>query len=179
MIVSYQNRSSRRLGACHGRSNAVPGFLPSTNGLRFANRFPPGPTVRLGPLDPRWIGIGDASAGLCGGMSWYVRERFEAGLPIPPDTSAGQRLAALSGARPAPGELARLAPDAGRFWWMGAVGAASALQRTVIVESACARRHRCRAASMVGLVRHTGLNPFSMTMSHQVLAFAYEATATP
>jgi hypothetical protein len=28
--------------------------------------------------------------------------------------------------------------------------------------------------SMVGLVRHTGLNPFSMTMSHQVLAFAYE-----
>jgi len=59
-------------------SNAIPGFLPSTHGLRFANRFPPGPTLRLGPIDPRWIGIGDASAGLCGGMSWYVRERFEA-----------------------------------------------------------------------------------------------------
>ena len=27
---------------------------------------------------------------------------------------------------------------------------------------------------MVGLVRHVGLNPFSMTQSHQVLAFAYE-----
>jgi hypothetical protein len=27
---------------------------------------------------------------------------------------------------------------------------------------------------MVGLVRHTGLNPFRLTQSHQVLAFAYE-----
>jgi hypothetical protein len=27
---------------------------------------------------------------------------------------------------------------------------------------------------MVGLVRHTGLNPFHLTQSHQVLAFAYE-----
>ena len=26
---------------------------------------------------------------------------------------------------------------------------------------------------MVGLVRHTGLNPFSLTQSHQVLAYAY------
>src|ERR671921_294412 len=67
-------------------SNAVPGFLPSTHGLRFANRFPPGPTVRLGLVDPRRIGIGDATAGLCGGMSWFVRERFEAGLPIPTQT---------------------------------------------------------------------------------------------
>ena len=61
----------------------VPGFLPSTHGLHFANRFAPGPTVRLGPFDTRWIGgLGDASAGLCGGMAWYVRERFAAGLPI-------------------------------------------------------------------------------------------------
>ena len=28
--------------------------------------------------------------------------------------------------------------------------------------------------AMVGLVRHTGLNPFHLTQSHQVLAFAYE-----
>jgi hypothetical protein len=28
--------------------------------------------------------------------------------------------------------------------------------------------------AMVGLVRHTGLNPFRMTQSHQVVAFAYE-----
>ena len=34
-------------------SNAVPNFLPSTNGLHFANSFPPGPTVTFGPFDPR------------------------------------------------------------------------------------------------------------------------------
>ena len=80
-------------------SNAVPGFLPSVHGLHFGNRFPPGPTLTLGPIDPRWVGIGDASAGLCGGMSWLVRERFEAGLPIPtttepPESQGGERVTA-------------------------------------------------------------------------------------
>ena len=36
-------------------SNAVAGFLPSVNGLHFANRWEPGPTVRLGILDPRLV----------------------------------------------------------------------------------------------------------------------------
>ena len=66
----------------------VAGFLPTTNGLHFSNSFPSGPTVELGPGDPRWIGIGDASAGLCGGMSWYTREQFDAKKPIPADTAA-------------------------------------------------------------------------------------------
>src|SRR3954469_10966605 len=78
--------AARRLAVVPPDSNAVPGFLPSTHGLRFANRFPPGPTVRLGRLDPRWIGIGDASAGLCGGMSWFVRDWFEVGLRVPGGT---------------------------------------------------------------------------------------------
>ena len=69
-------------------SNAVTGFKPSIHGLHFANRYPSGPTVRLGMIDPRWVGVGDASAGLCGGMSWFVRERFESGLPAPADTTA-------------------------------------------------------------------------------------------
>src|SRR5262245_60344193 len=69
-------------------SNAVPGFLPSVHGLHFANRFPSGPTLRLGPLDPRLVGIGDASAGLCGGMSVFVRDAYERARPIPPDTTA-------------------------------------------------------------------------------------------
>ena len=69
-------------------SNAVAGFLPSTNGLHFANRWEPGPTIRFGLLDPRLVGVGDAKAGLCGGMSWFVRERFGAGQPIPADVTA-------------------------------------------------------------------------------------------
>ena len=101
-------------------SNAVPGFLPSTHGLRFPNRFPPGPTLRFGPIDPRIVGIGDASAGLCGGMSWLVRERFEAGRPIEPDAIAPSNGSPLFQA------LVRrqvLSLDWLRtpiaFWWMG------------------------------------------------------------
>jgi hypothetical protein len=68
-------------------SGAVPRFRPSVHGFRFANRWPAGPTVRLGPLDPRWIGVGDASAGLCGGMVATVRDLFEAGIAPPPDAT--------------------------------------------------------------------------------------------
>ena len=67
-------------------THVVAGFLPTTNGLHFSNSFPSGPTVKLGPLDPRWVGM-DASAGLCGGMSRRIREQFEAKQPIPADTA--------------------------------------------------------------------------------------------
>ncbi len=157
-------------------SNAVPGFLPSTHGLRFANRFPPGPTVRLGPIDPRWMGIGDASAGLCGGMSWFVRERFEAGLPVPADVDAPTNGSALFRA------LVRrqvLSLDwfrtPFRFWWMGAMGSERALRRTWDVEWPRIRADiDAGRLAMVGLVRHSGLNPFHLTQSHQVLAYAYD-----
>ncbi len=157
-------------------SNAVPGFLPSTHGLHFANRFPPGPTLRLGPLDPRWIGIGDASTGLCGGMAWYVRERFGAGLPVPADTEA-----------PANGSPLFLAlvrrqvlsldwmRTPLRFWWMGAMSPERAARRSREIEWPRIRADiDAGRLSMVGLVRHTGLNPFHLTQSHQVLAFGYE-----
>ncbi len=158
-------------------SNAVPGFLPSTNGLHFANSFPPGPTVTFGPFDPRIFGIGDASSGLCGGMSWYVRERFEAKLPIPPDTSPPANGSPLFQA------LVRrqvLSLDWFRtpanIWWMGAVGAASALQRTRSVEIPRIRADIDKGdLAMLGLVRATGWNPLGLTRNHQVLAYAYEA----
>ena len=157
-------------------SNAAPGFLPSTHGLHFANRFPPGPTLTFGPIDPRWIGIGDASAGLCGGMSWYVRERFEAGLPVPADTDAPANGSPLFQAlvRRQVQSLEWLRTPLG-IWWMGAMGSEHALQQTRSAEWP-----RIRAdidtgrLAMVGLVRQTGWNPFKLTNSHQVLAYAYE-----
>ncbi|MEO8570378.1 MAG: hypothetical protein ABI553_01645 [Chloroflexota bacterium] len=157
-------------------SNAVPGFLPSTNGLPFANRFAPGPTIRLGLIDPRWIGIGDASAGLCGGMCWYVRERFAADLPVPTDTEAPANGSPLFRAlvRRQVQSLDWLRVPL-RFWWMGAMSSEQALRQTREVEWP-----RIRAdidtghLATVGLVRHTGWNPFHLTQSHQVLAFAYD-----
>ena len=157
-------------------SNAVPGFLPSTHGLRFANRFPPGPTVRLGPIDPRRIGIGDASAGLCGGMAWYVRERFEAGRPIPADAEPPANGSPLF--RTLVNRQVRSLDwlwTPLRYWWMGAIGPDRAARRSMDVEWP-----RIRAAIdagrlvRVGLVRHHGLSPWGMTQSHQVVAYGYE-----
>ena len=159
-------------------SNAVPGFLPSTHGLHFANRFPPGPTLRFGPIDPRWFGIGDASAGLCGGMAWYVRKRFQAGLPVPADTEAPTNGSALFQAlvRRQVQSLDWLRVPL-RFWWMGALSPERAARRSRDIEWPRIRTDiDAGRLSMVGLVRHTGLNPFHMTQSHQVLAFGYEVT---
>jgi hypothetical protein len=156
--------------------NAVPGFLPSTHGLHFANLFPPGPTIRFGPIDPRWIGIGDASAGLCGGMAWYVRERFDAKLPAPPDTAAPANGSTLFQAlvRRQVRSLDWLRVPL-RFWWVGAMRPERAARRSRETEWPRIRADiDAGRLAMVGLVRHTGLNPFRLTQSHQVLAFAYE-----
>jgi hypothetical protein len=156
-------------------TNAVPGFLPGTHGLHFANRFPPGPTVRLGPIDPRRIGIGDASTGLCGGMSWYVRARFEAGLPVPPDTEPPANGSPLFKAlvRLQVKSLDWLRTPLG-FWWMGAFGQDRIARRTRETQWP-----RIRATidagrlAQVGLVRHSGLNPWNLTKSHQVVGYGY------
>jgi hypothetical protein len=156
-------------------SNAVAGFLPSTRGLRFANRFPPGPTVRFGPIDPRWLGIGDASAGLCGGMAWYVRERFEAGRPIPGDAvppANGSPLFRTLVNRQVRSLDWLWTPL--RYWWLGAVPVDRAARRSIEGEAPTIRA-RIDAGRLVrvGLVRHHGLSPWGMSQSHQVVAYGY------
>lgn len=64
---------------------AVAGFLPSVNGFRFTNTFPPAPTVRIDLGVVGTVGLGNASQGVCGGMAFAVRDYFEAGLLPPPD----------------------------------------------------------------------------------------------
>lgn len=156
-------------------TNAVPDFLPSTHGLRFDNRFPPGPTVLIGPLDPRWIGIGDASSGLCGGMAWFVRERFAAGLPIPSDTEAPANGSPLFRAlvNRQVRSLDYLVTPL-RYWRMGAIGPERAARRSRDVEWPHIRAQIDAGRLVrVGLVRHQGLSPRAMKQSHQVLAYAY------
>jgi hypothetical protein len=158
-------------------SNAVPGFLPSTNGFHFANRFPPGPTLKLGVLDPRWVGIGDAAAGLCGGMAWEARDRFAAGRPMPTDTEAPANGSPLFRAlvRSQVRSL-RWFLTSWRFWWAGVVGPKRTLASTRDRAVPGIRRAvDVGRLPLVGLVRHTGPSPWAMTDSHQVLAFAYTA----
>jgi len=157
-------------------ANSVPGFLPSTHGLRFANRFPPGPTVRLGPIDPRWVGIGDASAGLCGGMSWFVRERFEAGTPVPTDTEApanGSPLFRMLVRRQVLSLDWLRAPM--RFWLAGAFGRARLGRLTREIEWPRIRADiDAGRPAMVGLVRRATVSPLDLAKNHQVLGYAYE-----
>jgi hypothetical protein len=157
-------------------SKAVGTFVPSVNGLHFANRFPPGPTVRLGPLDPRRIGLGDASSGLCGGMAWLVRERFEAGQPVPPDTDPPANGSSLFQAlvRRQVKSLEWLRTPLG-FWWMGGLGGDRIARRTREREWPRIRSSiDAGRLAMIGLVRAKGINPFKLTRNHQVLCYAYE-----
>ena len=161
-------------------SNAVAGFVPSVHGLHFPNHWAPGPTVRLGFIDPRWVGVGDATAGLCGGMSWFVRERFETGAAVPPDTTAPANGSPLFRAivRRQVQSLDWLRGPL-RFWLSAGTSPGRLHRRTLEVEWPRIRAEIDRGRlPMLGLIRHLGWNPFDLTKDHQVLAYAYE-TAGP
>lgn len=172
---------------------AVPGFLPSVHGLHFANAFPPGPTVRLGPIDPRVIGIGDASAGLCGGMALTARDLWAAGVAAPegaePPANGSRRFRALVRRQivsldwlRVPLRYALLAllhaeAPSGAGW-----DPAAALHRDPVRVPTI--RHgwpRVRAEldagrpCLVELIRVSGLSPAALVRNHQVLAWAYAA----
>jgi hypothetical protein len=159
------------------QSNAVPGFIPSVHGLHFANRYPPGPTVKLGLIDPRWVGVGNAEAGLCGGMSWFVREWFENARPIPAEVTAPDNGSPLFRAIVRRQVMSLDWLRGPLRYWLAAGSTSDRLKaRTLEVEWP-----RMRAAidagrlPMLGLVRHHGWNPFHLTKDHQVLAFGYES----
>jgi hypothetical protein len=158
--------------------NAVPDFLPTRNGFHFANRFPPGPTIRVGPLDPRWIGVGDAKDGLCGGMAFTVRDLFEAGVAAPPDreppANGSPRFKSIVRRQVQSLDWMRL-PF--RFWLRSALGASFGGDRaraTYEREWPKVRREIDEGRlAMIGLVRVGGWNPFRLTGNHQVMAFGY------
>jgi hypothetical protein len=170
-------------------ANAVPGFLPSRHGLRFANRFPPGPTLTFAGLDPRRIGFGDAAAGLCGGMALTTRDLFEAEVPVPDDADpppngsprfrslVRRQVESLDWFRVPLRylDLQALRPDP-------PTGLAAVLGREPPRVDAWLREWpRIRAEidaghpSVTGLIRASGVSPWMLTRNHQVLAYAYEA----
>jgi hypothetical protein len=152
----------------------VPGFLPSRHGFHFANRWPSGPTIKFGPLDPRWIGVGDASAGLCGGMCFTVRDLFEAGVAMPPDreppANGSARFKAVVRRQVESLDWLRLPI---RFWWRSAVGGDRA-RSTFEREWPKLRREIDEGRlAMLGLIRTAAVNPFKLTSNHQVIAYGY------
>jgi hypothetical protein len=157
---------------------AVTGFLPSTYGLHFANAFPPGPTLRLGPLDPRVVGIGDASAGLCGGMALTARDLWAAGLPAPPETAppangsprfqalVRRQVESLDWLR-VPLRYAQLALVHGPLR-RGSVSVRTATREWPRVQAEVDAGRPC----LVELIRVGGIGRGALVQNHQVLAFA-------
>ncbi|HWP63728.1 MAG TPA: hypothetical protein VNO86_09685 [Candidatus Binatia bacterium] len=173
-------------------------FRPSRHGLHFANRFPPGPTLRLGPLDPRLLGIGDASQGLCGGMCFVVGDLWAAGV-LPPDDRqppafgsprfrrlVHRQVESLDWLRaPLAFWLRAVAPDAAssrgsRSLWAAAwrrLGWSSLLERTMDADWPPIRATiDAGHLAMVGLVRGRSVDPWSLVTNHLVVAYAYRMT---
>jgi hypothetical protein len=162
------------------RSAALAGFLPSTAGFRFVNRWPAGPAFELRAPYLR-LGIGEVADGLCGGMCYAAADRFLAGAPVPPDVDAPPAGSALFEeiARRQLDSLHFLAVVPARFWATAARVAShawSAADQVREWRALCADIDAGRPA-MAGLVRSANVNPFALAHNHQVLGYAYEASA--
>ncbi|MCI0584559.1 MAG: hypothetical protein L0227_17000 [Chloroflexi bacterium] len=159
------------------RTGVVAGFLPSTSGFAFLNRWPAGPAFELQARYVR-IGIGEVAEGLCGGMCFAAADRFLRGEPPPTDSSppsAGSALFEEIAHRQLDSLELGLTPM--RFWLAAArLRAGRWTQRDQVREWRAIRADidAGRPASL-GLVRSAAVNPFSLTTNHQVLGFAYEA----
>ncbi|HEX5823473.1 MAG TPA: hypothetical protein VFY18_03345 [Candidatus Limnocylindrales bacterium] len=159
-------------------SRTIEGFLPSTHGFHYANAWPSGPTVRFGPLDPRWIGIGDAADGLCGGMVYTVGDLFLAGVAMgadrEPPANGSPHFRAI--VRRQVESLAFLTVPV-RYWLRSALGgslggdrARGTLDREWPKAKALLDAGR---VAMIGLIRVASANPMSLTRNHQVMAWGY------
>jgi len=157
---------------------SVPGFKPSIEGFHFANRWPPGPTVRLGPLDPRVVGIGDASTGLCGGMVYTIADLHAAGVPVPADTepppNGSPRFKSI--VRRQVQSLAYLTVPV-RFYTRMALGGSFGGDRaraTLDREWPKAKGEIDQGRLVpIGLIRVSARDPRNLTRNHQVVAYGY------
>jgi len=172
----------------------VPGFAPSTNGLRFTNSFPAAPFWRFGLRNLLKVELGDVSNGLCGGMTFVVADRFAAGQPRPDDASAPAEDSPLRreimrrqvdsfefGRLPITfySMMAPLRPARETSWaqTLGRVGIDlhSRTWRMVAREWPAIRAQLDNGRLVpLGLVRARSANPFDLTHNHQVLAWGYD-----
>jgi hypothetical protein len=162
-------------------TSTVLDFRPSRHGLHFANRFAPGPTVTLGLLDIRWFGVGDAAAGLCGGMACTVRDLFEAHVDPPPDTeppvNGSPRFKALVRRQVESLDWLRVPL---RFYDLGAFrpfGRRRSAADVTLTDEWPKIRTEIDAGrlAIVGLIRAESANPFKLSADHQVVAYGYRA----
>ena len=159
-------------------SSAVPGFLPSTHGFRFANRWPSAP-AREWHLGLVHLGIGNTGRGLCGGMAFAARARFDRG-----DTGAADAVPPSPGTSLFAEIVDRQFDSFGPLFsvplrfWAAALGSERRRVRETVREAWPAIRAEIDAGipAMLGLVRAAGLNPLAPDFGHQVVAYRYDAS---
>ncbi len=163
-------------------TNAVLDFRPSRHGLHFVNRFEPGRVQRL--LEPN-----NDVMGMCGGMSFVVRDLFDRRIDPPPDREpparGSRRFRSLYRRQFESFDwfrlplrfwvLAALHPDQ-RTWWSRLLRSRplGELVRTDEWPRIRAEIDAGRLAQ-IGLVRDRSFNPLRLTRNHQVLAYGYLA----
>ena len=159
-------------------TNEIARFRPSRYGFRFRNFWPKQPALILNFGAIR-IPIGDTSRGLCGGMVFAARDRFERDEDAPPDATPPQpdvplfkeivdrQLASF-------GRLLVSVPI--RFWLAAALGDGRRVRETVKRAWPAIRADiDAGRPAMVGLVRLATLNPLA-PLGHQVVAYRYDET---
>lgn len=167
-------------------------FLPSQNGFAFVNAWPTQPAVVL-PTPLGSIRLGDASAGLCGGMIFAALDYWRAGLATPPE-------------RPAPddplyGFLVHRLVDSWHvpagvvqyYQWMSLPDGDSSFtmfgRRVLIERGVCWRTIKVQWPQIstdldrgvpvpLGVVTVASREPRDLALNHQVLAFGYSVTGT-
>jgi hypothetical protein len=172
---------------CSGSPQACSGFLPSRDGFAFANDWPPAPGISL--LTPVGkIGIGNAAAGLCGGMVfaaldyWHARLTPPVQRPEPGSPLYRFLVRRLIKSWHIPGGVARY------YGWMNLPDGDSHLdllgrrllsERGISSRTVAAQWPRLRASldrgtpAALGLVAVASTNPARLRHNHQALAFGY------
>jgi hypothetical protein len=176
----------------------VPGFSPQAHGFHFRNAFHSNPIrqFRLGTIAT--LNIGDAANGLCGGMSFAVRDMFERGIGPPPDTSAPgsgdprydyiverQIDSFDNGLVPLAFYLLmdpRL-PEREPFWapWLSYVRIDRHSRTYSMIHDQWPRVRADLEAgklSMLGLVKVVDRDPMKLGHNHQVVAYGYDLVGT-
>jgi hypothetical protein len=163
------------------QSVRIPGFSPSSFGFRFANDFPDVPVIKL-PIPGMDLGLGDASNGLCGGMSLAAADLYTVGKAPPADQTA-------PGQGPVFDYLVARAFDSFELpdgpmrylMWMGLpdqealFGIHGVVWRTITQEWPRVRADiDAGRPSALGLIRTRSFNPHDLALNHQVLAYGYD-----
>jgi hypothetical protein len=163
-------------------------FLPSVDGFAFTNSWPSQPAVTL-PTPFGTISIGNASAGLCGGMVFAALDFWHAHLPAP---AARPNLGA-----PLYDFIVRRLIDswhvptgvAQYYQWMNlpsgdetydVFGRHVVVERGVVSRTVGVQWPAIRAEldagtpAALGLVTVASVKPTDLGVNHQVLAYGYE-----